>query len=530
MKNDETLRASAVDKDRVAEFLQITFSAMDQAMTIYDSDLRLVAWNEKYQQLGFMPLEYIRYGASLPEAYKALARAGAFGPGDPEALAEVHISSLRDGPLIESELMLTPGKRQIRIRRFALGNGGICATLSDVTEEEKTQEQLRQSSKMDAIGRLTGGFAHDMNNVLAAVMGNIELEQLKNNGTTEFLNSAMEAAERGAELTHHLLAFARKQPLSPEIFPPGPLLIGLTSLLRPLLGETITIELVTDTDLCNVEADKVQFESVLVNLAINSRDAMPDGGKLTLEARNTRVNQDDGLIAGIDAGLYVCVSVTDTGTGMDQETVSKAFEPFFTTKPIGTGTGLGLAMAHGFIQQSSGQIKIHSEQGHGTTVKIYLPLIYVSDITDTVTQNLTYEDPEAAMKRILIVEDDPQFRATIANMLEFSGYAVTSVKDGVEALAVLRGPKEFEVLLTDVVLPNGLNGLEIADQALILRPQIIPIFMSGYSENANSRQGRFDTDVTLLRKPFRRLEVVQKIVNATSKKTALVSRISGDPP
>ncbi len=504
-----------IEAARVAEFLKATFEAIDQAITIYDSDYRLVAWNERYEKLGLMPSRHVRYGASLLDAYYDLAHAGAFGDGDPNALAEQRVSSLRDGPLIEHEVMTGETGKSIRVRRFRLPNGGVCATLTDITEELETQEQLRQSSKMDAIGRLTGGVAHDMNNVLASVMGNLELEQETRDERSKYLTSAMESASRGAKLTHRLLAFARKQPLSPEITYPASLLKDLVSLLRTLLGEEIIIELICDAGLWQVEVDPHQLENVIVNIAINARDAMPGGGKLTIEAANTRIDEQYSRIAGIARGQYTCISATDTGAGIKKDVIEKAFEPFFTTKEVGEGTGLGLAMAHGFVRQSNGHIKLYSELGEGTTVKIYLPRAMGGEAA-TVAEIEYVSDPSASSKRILVVEDDTQFRETIRLMLSSCGYTVTAARDAAEAFEVFDRDNAFDLLLTDVVLPGGMNGRQLAETISRIQPEIRIIFMSGYSENAIIHHGRLDPGVVLIQKPFRKVDLIQEIVKATN--------------
>ncbi len=507
--NEET------EAQRVAEFLSATFETIDQGVTIYDSELRLVAWNDQYQKLNLVPDKYCQYGASLIELYRDLADQGSFGPGDPDSLFEQHVAAMRDGPLIEEELLTTPQKRSLRIRRFRLPNKGVVATFTDVTEELEVQEQLRQSSKMDAIGRLTGGVAHDFNNVLAIIIGNIELalEDQSTGKSKKLLEAAIEASERGARMTHRLLAFARKQALSPEITHPNLILSELVPMLRTLLGEHIEVEFVCDAGIWSVEVDRNQLENVIVNIAINARDAMSDGGKLTIEAFNARVDAHYAKLADIKRGQYVCLACTDSGAGMTKEVLDKAFEPFFTTKEIGAGTGLGLAMAHGFVKQSNGHIKIYSELGEGTTLKIYLPRVNGSQVPDR-SELEAIRDPNSAETLILVVEDDDQFRETVCAQLRSEGYRVLAAKDGPTALKHLEETENIDILLTDVVLPGGINGRKLAARVLERKPDISIIYMSGYSENAIIHHGRLDEGVTLIQKPFRKVDLIQEIIKS----------------
>lgn len=504
------------DAERVAEFLRITLETIDQGITIYDAELRLVAWNERYRSLNLVPEKYCTYGASLIELYQELAASGGFGPGDPEVLFEQHVSAMRDGPLIEEELLTSQDGRILRIKRFRLPNGGVCATFSDVTDDLEIQAQLRQSSKMDAIGRLTGGVAHDFNNVLAVIMGNLELvlENDHRHKDTSLMQAAIEAARRGARLTHRLLAFARKQPLSPQITQPSVILNELVPMLRTLLGEHIEVELVCDAGIWSLEVDRNQLESVIVNIAINARDAMRDGGKLTIEASNARVDAHYAKIADIDRGQYVCIACADTGTGMTKEVLEQAFEPFFTTKEIGAGTGLGLSMAHGFIKQSNGHIKIYSEVGEGTIVKMYLPRVHGAERVERAELERVV-DPHAADKLVLVVEDDDQFRETVKAQLRSAGYGVLVASDGNAAIKLMEGPDTIDVLLTDVVLPGGINGRDLAELAVKRRPNLSVIYMSGYSENAIIHHGRLDQGVTLIQKPFSKVDLIEEIVKST---------------
>ena len=508
------------DEERVAEFLRTTFETIDQAITIYDADMHLVAWNERYRSLGVMPEKHIYYGASLYEAYKDIAELGVFGLGDPAELSELHVNALRDGPLIEEELLNSvDGLKTHRIKRFRLPDGGVCATFTDVTEDLAVQEHLRQSIKIDAIGRLTGGVAHDFNNVLAVIIGNLELflEIETDSQNSELLEGAISAANRGAKLAHRLLAFARKQPLNPLVAKPSLILNELVPMLRTLLGEHIEVELVCDAGLWSIEIDRNELENVVVNIAANAHDAMRNGGKLTIEATNARIDAAYAKIAGIERGQYVCISCTDTGSGMTEDVLSKALDPFFTTKEVGSGTGLGLSMAHGFVRQSNGHIKLYSELGEGTVVKMYLPRVRGKEI-ESLDDLVVPTDPPVSNPSILVVEDDPQLRKTTRIQLQSENYRVVAVENGHEALRVLESDAPLDLLFTDVVLPGGMNGREIAERARALRPSIRIIYMSGYSENPIIHQGPLEKGITLIQKPFRKVDLIREIIRAMQEK------------
>ena len=508
MSNETITPESEQDLERVQEFLKVTFDTINQGITIYDSELRLVAWNELYTEMGITPPQHLYYGSYLLDAYIDFAKAGIFGPGEPRELAQERIEGLRSGPLIKSEILTPPTGRTIRINRFLLPNGGICATFNDVTDEIKIEAQLRQSQKMEAIGKLTGGVAHDVNNVLAIVTGNLELalEKIHDPDTTRLIRAALDASDRGAKLTHRLLAFARQQPLSPEVTKAGELLSGILDMLRKLLGEDIEVELVTDAGSWYCEVDRNQLENVIVNLAVNARDAMVGGGKMTIEAANMRIDNVYAESVGIEPGQYVCLSVTDTGCGMEKDVIDKAFDPFFTTKDIGRGTGLGLSMAHGFVRQSEGHIKIYSELNEGTVVKIYLPRVGAGSDEGTRTNEVN-EKLATDAEVVLVVEDDSDLRSIVVNQLTSLGYQALSAPNGKKGLEIIKQGQQIDLLLTDVVLPGGMSGRQLSDLAADINPDLPTIFMSGYTENAIFHHGRLDQGVKLLQKPFRKADL-----------------------
>lgn len=374
--------------------------------------------------------------------------------------------------------------------------------------EELTQnaEALRQAQKMEAIGQLTGGVAHDFNNLLQIIVGN--LDTLSRNLPPEAgrlrraATQAMTGARRAAALTQRLLAFARRQPLDPKPIDANSLIRGMSDLLYRTLGEIYQIEVVLAGGLWKTEADPNELESTLLNLAINARDAMPDGGKLTIETFNAHLDEAyAALHAEVLPGQYIAISVSDTGTGMNAETMSRVFEPFFTTKDQGKGTGLGLSQVYGFVKQSKGHVKIYSELGEGTTVKIYLPRMTADGLTEDVIENIVI--PEAASGEvILVVEDDPDVRAYSVESLQELGYHVLDAKDGPTALQILVNGSKIDLIFCDVVLPGGMSGADVVAKAREIYPHMRALFTTGYSRNAIVHHGRLDKGVHLLTKPF----------------------------
>lgn len=389
----------------------------------------------------------------------------------------------------------------------------MLGSMMDVTQTREMNERLRQSQKLEAVGQLTGGVAHDFNNLLTVILGNAELlsEHLTDQQQLRMLaDMTATAAERGAELTGRLLAFARRQPLEPKQVNLNRLIQGMDSLLRRTLPENIDIETVYAGGLWLCEADPAQLENALLNLAINARDAMTDGGKLTIETGNSLLDESyAGLHEEVVPGQYVLVSVSDTGCGMAPETVGRAFEPFFTTKQMGKGSGLGLSMVYGFTKQSGGHIKIYSEVGEGTTIKLYLPRAINS--ADALFEGHVAPVIERGDENILLVEDDPLVREHVCVLLKGLGYQVVTANHADDALDIIMQMPELDLLFTDIVMPGAMNGRQLADRARELRPGIRVLFTSGYTENAIVHHGRLDRGVHLLNKPYRRQELAAKV-------------------
>jgi len=405
---------------------------------------------------------------------------------------------------------------------------GFAKITRDITERmeanrllEDAKKALFQSQKMEAIGKLTGGVAHDFNNVLQVLRGNLELLERRHSGdawTRERLDKAVDAVERGAKLASQLLAFGRQQPLQPVVINLGTAIHGMDDLLRRALGETIGVETVVAGGLWNTFVDIHQLENVILNLAINARDAMPDGGKLTIELSNAMLDTDYvAALPDVTAGQYVMLAVTDTGTGMPPDVVEQAFEPFFTTKPEGQGTGLGLSTAYGFVRQSGGHARIYSEVGHGTTIRVYLPRS---------TETAVEPPPRPSVKlrggteTILVVEDDPKVQSTVVDMLSGLGYSVLRADSTEQALMVIRSGVHIDLLFTDVVMPGLPRSPEMAAQAVRLLPHVKVLFTSGYAQNAIVHGGRLDPGVELLSKPYSREQLAYKIRQMLHKEGA----------
>lgn len=389
----------------------------------------------------------------------------------------------------------------------------VIGSMSDISERLAMEERLRQSQKLEAIGQLTGGVAHDFNNLLTIIMGNAELLQDnldEGSPLRRFADVSAMAADRGAELTKRLLAFSRKQPLQPQVCDVNVVIDGIEDMLRRTVPEYVEIQIFLADGLWQTEIDLAQLESALLNLAINSRDAMPDGGLLIVETANVALDDTYAWSEPeLTPGHYVVITVSDTGHGIPKDQIAHVFEPFFTTKTIGQGTGLGLSMVYGFVKQTGGHIRIYSEPDEGTTVKMYFPRHFGEQAVDEIDTDDT--PAQRGQEIILVVEDDVLILQQLMTQLMMLGYEVITASTGTEALDILRGRSDIDLLLTDVVLPGGMNGRQIAEAAQILRPRLKILYTSGYSENAIIHHGRLDPDVNFLGKPYHRSELAEKV-------------------
>jgi PAS domain S-box-containing protein len=399
---------------------------------------------------------------------------------------------------------------------------GFAKITRDLTERREAQRQLEQSreelfqaQKMEAVGQLTGGLAHDLNNLLTGVSGSMELlrkrlAQGRVGDADRYITAAEDATRRAANLTQRLLAFSRRQTLDPKPTDVNRLIAGMEDLIRRTIGPGVTLEVVGAGGLWLTHIDQSQLENALLNLSINARDAMPDGGRITIETANKWLDDRAAGMRDVKPGQYVSVCVTDCGTGMTREVISRAFDPFYTTKPTGQGTGLGLSMVHGFVRQSGGQIRVYSEVGVGTTMCLYLPRFVGSldsaEITDT-----THSTESGQGEMVLVVDDEPTVRMLMVEVLEEAGYRTLAEGDGPAGLKILQSGVPLDLLITDVGLPGGINGRQLADAARVARPSLKVLFVTGYAENAAIGNGLLDAGMQVITKPFEMAALAEKV-------------------
>ncbi len=391
---------------------------------------------------------------------------------------------------------------------------------AEMAERQKAEEQLRQAQKMEAVGQLTGGLAHDFNNLLTSISGSLELLQTRiTQGRIKdidrYVGAAQSAAKRAAALTQRLLAFSRRQTLDPKTTDVNRLVGGMDELVRRTMGPEITVEFVVAGGLWNTLIDPSQLENALLNLCINARDAMAGGGKLTVETSNCRLDEPAAGERDLPPGQYVTLCVSDDGIGMSPEIVDRVFEPFFTTKPLGQGTGLGLSMIYGFVRQSGGQIRVHSETGQGTTVRLYLPR-HRGDVDEPDGVAALSDAPRAENdEMVLVVDDEPTVRMLVTEVLADLGYVAVEAADGAGGLKVLQSDARIDLLVTDVGLPGGMNGRQMADAARVSRPDLKVLFITGYAENAVLSHGHLEPGMHVLTKPFAMETLASRIKELT---------------
>jgi signal transduction histidine kinase/CheY-like chemotaxis protein len=504
VRNNLSLAEAERARANEAAILQTTVDTVRDGIAYFTSEGLLCAFNSNFFKFLDLPSSLARIQATTLSDLQAV-----------EASRPQHVLA----PPTEGQGSLDThhvawAGRELDVYRSHVSTGGFLIVVMDVTARMRAEAMVRQSQKMEAIGHLTGGIAHDFNNLLQIVSANLDLavasgEARGNAVLGQRLQNAMGAVSRGSRLTGQLLAFARRQALEPRSVDLGRIIRDMTDMLRRTLGEQIEVETVIAGGLWNTLADPNQLENAILNLAINARDAMSGSGKLTLEAANAHL--DDAYArnhAEVMPGQYVMVAISDTGTGMTPELMSRVFEPFFTTKPEGKGTGLGLAQAYGFVKQSGGHIKIYSEVGEGTTVKIYLPRTRrAQDALDTTGQQAALGGSE----RILVVEDDEGVRAAVVDMLTDLGYRVQRAENAEAALKLLEGGAVADLLFTDVVMPGAVTTRELARRAQEILPGIKILYTSGYTQNAIVHNGKLDDDAFLLSKPYRKDELARKL-------------------
>ena len=483
--------------------LQATLDSVREGVGAVDDRGRLRAWNNSLLAMLGVSGADLRPGTSLPLGNDA-NRVG-------QRIRELEAAVRATGRPTLVEHREESGT-SVEIFHNPVADGGYVITLLDVTERRQAEEALRQSQKLESMGRMTGGIAHDFNNLLTIIIGSLGLLRRaigRDDKAQERIDMMSVAAERAARLTKQLLAFARRQPLQPEIVNLGQVMQEILPLMRRAVGEAVIVECVTAGGLWNTTVDASEFQSAVLNLAINARDAMPEGGKLTVEMTNAAL--DDAYAARhaeVDPGQYVLFAITDTGKGMDDVTMARALDPFFTTKSAGEGTGLGLPQVYGFVKQSGGHLKIYSEVGEGTTVKLYLPRNFGEE---TAQPGRVAALAVTGTETVLVVDDDEIVRTTVASMLEDLGYTVVVASSGREALAVLEKRGNVNLLFTDVVMPGAISGRQLAERAVEIAPKLRVLFTSGYTENAIVHNGRLDAGVELLSKPYGREQLAAKV-------------------
>jgi PAS domain S-box-containing protein len=518
LEQQDHLVAAYEDLRHSSEILENTFNSMAEGVLVVEPDGKIVVANQAVAQF---------LGSRPGKTFAEMKAANHFYESDgatPLADAAMPVArTLRGEEFDRKEVVVkqTDSRPQFRLMvsgrplRYPDGSvSGAAMVYHDVTHAHETERLLQQAQKLDAIGKLTGGVAHDFNNMLTIITGSIEalVEQIKDRPAIAELAALIgRAADRCTELIRHLLAFARKQPLRPRDIDVNSTVLDIAKLLRPTLGEQIEINSILEEETLIAHIDSAQLANSLVNLAINARDAMPDGGKLLLETRKTVLDETYAAAnADVTPGPYIMVAVSDTGTGMPAEVRDRAFEPFFTTKEAGKGSGLGLSMVYGFAKQSGGHVKIYSEEGRGTTIRLYLPPARASAATEVV--------PEAPVslgnETILVVEDDALVREFVVGQLHGLGYAATAMSNGGEALAAVKAGQCVDLLFTDVIMPGGMTGKELADEVTRLRPAARVLYTSGYTDNAMTAHGQLDHGALLLSKPYRRSELARMLREA----------------
>lgn len=520
---NEAAEALSGARERHERFLEDVLESVHDAIIACDGAGRITVFNSSARAL---------YGLTEPPA-TVDAFLNAFHLFDADGATPIarHDSPLRcalRGEIVtDAEHVNAPkrgGKFHARTNAWPLRqvNGGVTGavvSIADITVARKLQSQYRQAQKMEAVGQLTGGLAHDFNNLLAVIMGNLQLLERALGDDPKALKrarAALDAARRGADLTQRLLAVSRREDLAPQPIDPGEMISSMADLLTRAIGQTIDLSLSTPSKPWPVLVDRSSFESAILNLAINSRDAMDGEGRLTIAAENYRAESDMILASSVlPAGDYLKVSVSDSGSGMTAEVRERVFEPFFTTKDAGEGSGLGLSMVFGFVKQSGGHVNIYSEVGHGTSVSMFLPRLLDESDVDTTPTGPPCETATVgatAAQRILIAEDSEDVREVAVAMLEDMGYEVVEAEDGPSALATLEAANGgFDLLFTDIVMPNGMHGPALAKAATSAFPHLKVLFTSGYAESAMLRELDEHPDFMLVSKPYRIAELEVKI-------------------
>ena len=526
VRNNVSLAVSEKARANEAAILQATLETVREGIAYFTSEGLLCAFNASFAALLDLPPRLSVWQKTTLaelrsyEGVRPIADQVFTPPGGEQTGSDTQHVVWKD--------------RELDVYKAPVATGGFLLGVQDVTARLRAESIVRQSQKMEAVGHLTGGVAHDFNNLLQVISANLDLAVAGggvevDSRLRERLQNAIGAVARGSRLTAQLLAFARRQALAPKSVDLGRVIRDMSDMLRRTLGETIQIETVIAGGLWNTLVDPNQVENTVLNLAINARDAMPEGGKLTLEVANAAL--DDAYAAAhaeVTAGQYVMLAVTDTGTGMTPEVMGRVFEPFFTTKPEGKGTGLGLAQAYGFVKQTGGHIKIYTEVGHGTTIKLYLPRTRREVDMPDATAGLPVA---GGTEHILVVEDDEGVRAAVVDMLGELGYRVAKAENAESALEILRHEAP-DLIFTDVVMPGQIPTRDFIRQAQAMHPGVLVLYTSGYTQNSIVHNGKLDDDAVLLSKPYRKDELARKLrsVFAGTARGAIAQAKAAAPP
>ncbi len=519
---EDTVETRTRERDRVWRRLRAIFETSVQLQGLLDLSGTIVDANATSLEVIGATLDDV-VGRPFWEAPWFTAT-----PGMPERVrAAVEAAAAGRHERMEASINLPSGKRfyDFSIRPICDPDGGVVFIVPeavDITQRRHAEEQLRQAQKMEAVGQLTGGLAHDFNNLLTGIGGSLEMLQTRvaqgKVGTIDrYLGAALGACKRAAALTHRLLAFSRRQTLDPKSTDVNRLVADMAEMIRRTVGPTVQVEVVGAGGLWPTLIDPSQLENSLLNLCINARDAMPNGGRITIETGNVWLDERAAGERDLAPGQYVSLCVTDTGTGMTPEVMSRAFDPFFTTKPLGQGTGLGLSMVYGFARQSGGHVRIYTELGQGTTMCLYLPRNRTAPESSDAQQPVAPDAvSQGAGEVVLVVDDEPTIRMLVTEVLEDFGYASIEAADGPAGLKVLQSTTKIDLLITDVGLPGGINGRQVADAARSLRPDLKVLFITGYAENAVVGNGHLDPGMQVLTKPFA-METLAKRIKSMVK-------------
>jgi PAS domain S-box-containing protein len=488
-------------------------SVVDYAIFMLDRDGHVVSWNPGAERIkGYSADEIIGEHFSrfyTPEDLDEDVPSRALRTAREEGRFTAEGWRVRkDGSRFWAMVVIDPIRDGDDIVGFAKVTRDMTERREAQLELERSQQALFQSQKMQAVGQLTGGLAHDFNNLLTGITGSLDLmkarlAQGRVNELDRYITAAQGAASRAATLTHRLLAFSRQQTLAPKVTDANKLIAGMEELIRRTVAPETEIETVFAAGLWPCYCDQNQLENAILNLCINARDAMPEGGRITIETANSWIDRAAAIQRDMPKGQYIAICVTDTGVGMPADVIARAFDPFFTTKPIGKGTGLGLSMIYGFAKQSDGQVRIYSEVGQGTTVKIYLPRYHGEDsANDEVEQQSQSMPVSGAGETVLVVDDEPTVRMLIGDTLEELGYTGIEAGDAAAGLKILQSDARIDLLITDVGLPGGMNGKQMADAARVARPGLKVLFITGYAENAAISNGHLEPGMHVMSKPF----------------------------